>query len=139
MTFVDTNVLVYATAIGGPFRERAGSALEGASSGSVSVRRQVLREYVSVVTRLQAWGQPLTLSTAFADTELFLPRFILLEDGPPVWEELVVLGKLYLFGGRQVHDANIVATMLAYDEHRLLTFNEVDFRRFKPLIEIVVP
>ena len=26
-------------------------------------------------------------------------------------------------GGRQIHDANIVATMLAYGERRLLTFD----------------
>jgi predicted nucleic acid-binding protein len=38
-----------------------------------------------------------------------------------------------------VHDANIVATMLAYGETRLLTFNEADFRRFSSMIEIVVP
>ena len=31
--------------------------------------------------------------------------------------------------GRQIHDANIVATMLGYGEHRMLTFNEGDFRR----------
>ena len=32
-------------------------------------------------------------------------------------------------GGRQIHDANIVATMLAYGELRLLTFNVADSRR----------
>ena len=32
-------------------------------------------------------------------------------------------------GGRQIHDANIIATMLAYGELRLLTFNVADFRR----------
>jgi predicted nucleic acid-binding protein len=42
-------------------------------------------------------------------------------------------------GGRQVHDANIVATMLAHGETRLLTFNEADFRRFSSVIEIVAP
>jgi predicted nucleic acid-binding protein len=45
----------------------------------------------------------------------------------------------YSFGGRQVHDANIVATMLAHGERRLLTFNVADFRRFTPLVEVVTP
>ncbi len=40
-------------------------------------------------------------------------------------------------GGRQVHDANIVATMLAHGETRLLTANRSDFRRFEPRIELV--
>ena len=45
----------------------------------------------------------------------------------------------YSFAGRQVHDANIVATMLAHGENRLLTFNGADFRRFVRLIEVVPP
>ena len=39
--------------------------------------------------------------------------------------------------GRQIHDANIVATMLAHGEHRLLTFNAADFRRYGNRIELV--
>ena len=39
--------------------------------------------------------------------------------------------------GRQVHDANIVATMLGHGETRLLTANRSDFRRFEPRIEVV--
>ena len=65
--------------------------------------------------------------------------FEILEDGPAVWDKLVELCGRFTFGGRQVHDANIVATMLAHGERRLLTFNDVDFRRFAPLIEVVVP
>lgn len=42
-------------------------------------------------------------------------------------------------GGKQVHDANIVATMLAHGERRLLTFNIRDFRRFSAHIELVNP
>jgi len=42
-------------------------------------------------------------------------------------------------GGRQVHDVNIVATMLAQGITRLLTFNEADFRRFASVIDIAVP
>jgi len=56
-----------------------------------------------------------------------------------VGAQLVELGSRYSFGGRQVHDANIVATMLAYGERRLLTFNDPDFQRFNDVIEIVAP
>ena len=38
--------------------------------------------------------------------------------------------------GRQIHDANIVATKLAYGERRLLTVNVADFRRYADRIEI---
>jgi predicted nucleic acid-binding protein len=40
-------------------------------------------------------------------------------------------------GGGQVHDANIVATMLTHGERRLLTFNDADFRRYSDRIEMV--
>ena len=84
-------------------------------------------------------GKPLALSEATTDTTAFIRRFTVLEDGPAVWDRLMELSRRYSFGGRQVHDANIVATMLAHGERRLLTFNEADFRRFTPLVEVVTP
>ena len=51
----------------------------------------------------------------------------------------MALSRRFAFGGKQVHDANIAAAMLAHGESRLLTFNAADFRRFAPLIEVVAP
>ena len=39
--------------------------------------------------------------------------------------------------GKQVHDANIVATMLTYGVPKLLTNNTADFARFGHLITVV--
>ena len=39
-------------------------------------------------------------------------------------------------GGKQVHDANIVATMQAHGLRRLLTHNTADFARFGALIQV---
>jgi predicted nucleic acid-binding protein len=140
LTFIDTNVLVYSTALSAPFRERARAALARlAIKERRSLSRQILREYLAVMTRQQAWGKALALSEAMADASLFLRRFTVLEDGPSVWEKLVELGQRYAFCGRQVHDANIVATMLAHGEQQLLTFNDADFRRFAGVINIIVP
>lgn len=138
MSFIDTNVLVYATAEGAPFQDKARAALVGlAPNEKLSISRQVLREYLAVMTRPQTWGKPLGLTEAMADTTAFANRFGVLEDGPMVWNQLFELSRHYVFAGRQVHDANIVATMIAHDEHRLLTFNAGDFRRFGALIELV--
>ena len=52
-------------------------------------------------------------------------------------EYLVTLCREVPTGGRQIHDANIVATMLARGERRLLTFNAADFRRYGDRIELV--
>lgn len=138
MSVVDTNVLVHSTAAQSPDHGRARTALlRLAQLGPVCIARQSLREYLAVTTRPQVWAQPLSLAQAFADVEAFARSFIILEDGPAVWEELVGLSRRVNFGGKQVHDANIVAAMLAHRETQLLTFNLTDFRRFEPLIELI--
>jgi predicted nucleic acid-binding protein len=63
----------------------------------------------------------------------------MVDDGPEVRERLLSLLATYPVAGKQVHDANIVATMLANDVTRLLTFNIADFRRFAELIAIEAP
>jgi hypothetical protein len=40
-------------------------------------------------------------------------------------------------GGKQIHDANIVATMLAHGLRRLLTHNVKDFQRDSAWIDIL--
>ena len=53
--------------------------------------------------------------------------------------QLLDLVRSVPMGGKQVHDANIVATMLAHGVGRLLTLNAADFRRFADRIELIVP
>ncbi len=50
--------------------------------------------------------------------------------------QLLHLLEVYPGAGKQVHDANIVATMLEHGLPRLLTFNTADFRRVAGLIEL---
>ncbi len=140
MSVVDTNVLVQSTAVAAPEHARARMAVARLrAQGPVAVTRQILREYLAATTRPQSWSRALTLTEATADTDTFIRRFAVLEDGQAVWDELMGLTRSFSFGGKQVHDANIVATMLAHGETRLLTFNAADFRRFVPLIEVVAP
>ena len=63
--------------------------------------------------------------------------FEILEDGERVTNVLVALFREFPIAGKQIHDANIAATMLAHGERRLLTFNVKDFRRFGERIELV--
>ena len=138
---IDTNVLVYASVPGAPNRARAQAALnlQATSGERLFITRQILREFVAVITRPQAWAQAKTPREAASFAASLAGAFGVLEDGEPIWQRLLMLCRQFSFGGRQVHDANIVATMLAHGERRLLTFNEADFRRFIPLIEIIVP
>ena len=137
--FVDTNVLVYSRIVEAPLHDVARESLERVRLGNEPLRisRQVIREYVSVVTRPQTWMDALTREEALEEIYWLLDRFEILEDGPEVTRLLVELFREVSVGGRQIHDANIVATMLARGERRLLTFNTSDFRRFGARIELV--
>jgi predicted nucleic acid-binding protein len=139
--FVDTNVLVQARFAPAPFHARARRALETGLRGGEPLResRQFLREYLAVVTRPQTWAVPLPVAEALADLERLERDYAILEDGPAVTREPTALCRAVPLGGRQVHDANIVATMLAHGERRLLTFNLAGFARFRPQIELVSP
>jgi len=137
--FIDTNVLIYSTRPSSSFHRRAASALAKAASlePRLAISRQVMREYLAVVTRPGGGSEPIAMAEALADVERFAAAFEVLEDGPEVGARLAELCRSVALAGRQVHDANIVATMLAHGETRLLTANRVDFRRFEPRIEIV--
>ena len=137
--FVDTNVLVNGRILEAPDHNAAREELERAFQDPepLSINRQVLREYLAVVTRPQPWAVGITREEALADVERFADAFEILEDGPAVTDRLLELCREVSVGGRQIHDANIVATMLTYGERRLLTFNTADFRRYRQRIELV--
>ena len=137
--FVDTNVLVNARILEAPDHEAARASLESALKKSEPLRisRQVLREYLAVVNRPQTWSVALAREDALDDVERLAATFEVLEDGLVVTDWLVSLCRQLPVGGKQIHDANIVATMLAYGERRLLTFNVTDFRRYADHIELV--
>ena len=137
--FIDTNVLVNARIPGAPDHDAARAGLERAfgDPDPLRISRQIIREYLAVVTRQQPWPVNISREDALADMDRLLGSFEVLEDGPVVTESLVSLCREVPVGGQQIHDANIVATMLAHGEHRLLTFNGADFRRYGDRIELV--
>ena len=137
--FIDTNVLVNSRISGAPHHVLARAYLERVFGGPEPLRisRQVIREYLAVVTRQQPWSVNFTRKEALDDVSRLIGSFEVLEDGPIVTAELVALFREVTVGGRQIHDANIVATMLAHGERRLLTFNVVDFRRYGDRIELL--
>lgn len=140
MSVVDTNLLIYATTLSSPYHARADAALIQASIPSkLAIPRQVLREYLAVMTGRGSEGTILPMKEAMTAVEAFQRLFDILDDGPAVWAQFRRLSLSVPFGGKQVHDANLVACMLAYGETRLVTFNAKHFRRFEPLIEITEP
>ena len=136
--FVDTNVLVVARFADAPNRQAALDALsQERTTGTLRISHQVIREYLAVVTRPQIWASPLPVAEAFLDVGRYASAFEILEDGQAVTDLLASMCREVPVAGKQVHDANIVATMLAHGERRLLTFNVKDFRRFGQRVELV--
>ena len=66
--FVDTNVLVAVRVASVLGRAAAAASLEKArAEGAVRISRQVVREYLAVVTRPQTWAAPLPMAGALED------------------------------------------------------------------------
>lgn len=139
--FVDTNVLVYANQTRSPHHAEAAEWLGRVEAAGTPLwtSGQILREYLAVMTRAQGDFAALPMDIAIERARFFAQQFWLAEDGPAVRARLLDLLSVYSVGGKQVHDANIVATMLANDITRLLTFNVGDFRRFAGLITVEAP
>ena len=139
--FLDTNVLIYATRRTASEHAAAQAVLarlEG-EGRALWISFQILREYLAVVTRPQATSLALPMGTAIADVQRFQQVFYVAEDRPAVLDRLLALLGAHLGAGRQVHDTNIVATMLEHGIYPLLTFNAADFRRFAGIIQLEPP
>ena len=137
--FFDTNVLVRSRFVAAPNNDVARYWMKETSDSGETLRisRQIVREYLATVTRPQSWSPAVPMEAALAQVAELEAKFEILEDGPRVAERLVVLCQEVPLGGKQIHDANIVATMLAHGERRLMTFNAADFRRYGERIELV--
>jgi predicted nucleic acid-binding protein len=137
--FLDTNILVYASQIQSPFHQVAMEAIQDFYNAGVElwISRQVLREYLATLTRPQQFANPLPIAIVIQDLRYFYNRFQVAEDNFLVTERLLTLMETISIGGKQVHDANIVATMLIYGIPNLLTYNTVDFARFSELITVL--
>ncbi len=136
--FVDTNILASALLPESPryFHARGILRRLAEADAEVWISRQVIREYLATMTRYeQKWSN--VTRAALIDAVRTLERhYFVAEELPIVAEQLYFLLGQVPTGGKQVHDANIVATMIAYDVRTLLTYNLDDFKRFGGFIEI---
>jgi hypothetical protein len=129
VAFIDTNVLVYAAAGGAPLFDRARAALaQAAADGLVTIRRIPLGD--DPAADMGKTAHPHTGCQRYCGVcaAIYGSR----GWAPSVWEQLIMLSRRYSFAGRQVHDANIVVTMLAHGERRLLNPQRRGFSALRP-------
>jgi predicted nucleic acid-binding protein len=137
--FVDANILVFTSSSGMLLHRAADDRLnELASAGDrLCINRQVIREFLSTVTRKGVVTPQLTPAQAVSDARAIELRFRLLEEDDVVQNELYTLIQQHQVVGPKVHDANIVATMLAHRVTHLLTHNVADFTRYASRITVI--
>ena len=138
-TLVDTSILVYSTVPVAPWHTEAQAKLTELKAAGVELwlSRQVLREYLGALSRPQSYTGAQPMADLIVNVTQFQADYLIAEDGPKVTAELIALLKIIPCGGKQVHDANIVATMLTHGISRILTHNVVDFRRFSSHITVL--
>jgi predicted nucleic acid-binding protein len=137
--FLDTNILVYASVPRAPLHARALSAIDAQVSTGAStwISRQVVREFIAVLSRPHSFGTPIPMVALTSQVRAFEQRFRAADETSETTRRLLVLLTQVSIGGRQIHDANIVATMQAYGIRHLLTHNTDDFERFAGSIRLL--
>ena len=137
--FVDTNVLLRATISTMPSHQEAAALIDAQLDRGVAlwINRQVIREFLVVVTRPQSLVAPLPFPEIALRVGALETTFRIAEDNADVTAQLMALLAAYPTGGKQDHDANIVATMLVYGIPTLLTQNVADMKRFSDRTTIV--
>jgi len=136
--FLDTNLLMYAVIPESPRYFHARGILQRLeqSDAEAWVSRQVLREFLAGMSRPQVFAGGFSASDMLTAMLEYERQLFVAEDHALVTEQLCLLIEKVPSGGKQIHDANIVATMLAFDIPQLITYNLDDFRRFSGLISV---
>jgi predicted nucleic acid-binding protein len=136
---LDTNILLRLTRRGDPshaFIQRAVGGIIKEDAGLYFCPQNIV-ELWSVLTRpLDRNGFGLSPSETEEEIRLIERDFTLLPDSEkihPIWRRLV---NDHAVRGRQVHDARLVAAMLAYGVMHLLTLNRQDFVRYSEITPV---
>ncbi|MBE9058425.1 PIN domain-containing protein [Sphaerospermopsis sp. LEGE 08334] len=136
---VDTNILLRLVQKNSPMHldtQRAILTLKKQGEFLCIIPQNII-EFWAVSTRpLDKNGLGLSINQAEEESEKLKKIFILELDTPQTfteWESLVIQ---YQVMGKQVHDARLVAAMLAHNITHLLTFNIDDFKRFSDIVVV---
>jgi predicted nucleic acid-binding protein len=100
--FLDTNVLVYASVREAPGHAAARGFVEDCLARGVIlvISRQVLREYLAVLSRPQTFALPIPRETLLVWVHAWCDRYEVLDDTAAVTETLLRLFAEVPFGGK---------------------------------------
>ncbi len=131
--FCDTNVLLSAVDRKRKLHAQALHVLNMLPNRGVAlyISGQIVREFLVVCTRsVDANGLGLSRPEAVRNAEAIVGRSTVLEENRNVAVRLLEITRTTACTGKQLHDANVVATMQEHGLTRLVTADLSDFRRF---------
>ena len=137
---LDTNVLLAATDEGRAEHHDALTIFNEWAAGDTTLctSGQILREYLAVATRpAENNGLGLKPADAVGNVRAIRERTAFLVEDARVADRLQGLLADVECGGKQVHDANVIATMLAHGVGTVVTMNVEDFARFQRYVSLV--
>jgi predicted nucleic acid-binding protein len=99
------------------------------------ITSQNIIEFWVVATRpINVNGLGWRVEKTLAEIEQILNQFPQLEETPQVFFHWLNLVTAYQIQGKRVHDARLVAVMLAHGVTHLLTFNPNDFKSINDIV-----
>jgi predicted nucleic acid-binding protein len=139
--FVDTNVLLRAIIPTLSLHNQAEALIQSMweEDTELWISRQIIREYLVQATHQNSFNPPLTVEQVISQLDVIQTLFRIADETADVTAQLLALLKQYPTRGKQVHDTNIVATMLVHEIPTLLTINVSDFKRFDDKISLITP
>lgn len=140
-TFVDTNVLLRSLIDQFPESKACRETVfaQRKAGAEMWISRQVVRELLVQLTHPRTLKTTLTPEQVQAQVKTVLTLFRVADETSVTTQTLLTLVQDYPVGGKQIHDANIVAAMLANGIDTVLTLNAADFNRYADKIRVVVP
>jgi predicted nucleic acid-binding protein len=135
--FVDTNILIYST-----FEDfepekyvHCTDILDKLqkSGTTLFISSQILREFFAISTNQNIFKKPLTYKQAVTKMKEFIARFTIVHEKESTIDALIALIGKYAVSRQQIHDMNIVATMVDNEINRLLTYNVKDFKQISEI------
>jgi len=137
--FLDTSLVVAATVEAHPSHDAAANFVDDlvSQTGQLCISPQICRELLVVLTRQPVSGRIFTTDEAVTVLEVWTSGCIVLDENEAVVQECLSLVRRHSVLGKQIHDCNLVATMVAHGVRRLATRNPVDFKRFHGEISVL--
>jgi predicted nucleic acid-binding protein len=136
--FLDTSLIIAATVEAHPGHRASTAFIDArvAEGRPMCISLQVCREFLVVLTRQPVSGRVFALPESLAALDVWLTGCRVLEEDSSVLQECLRLIQQFGVLGKQVHDCNILATMIAHGIRHLATRNAADFKRYADLLSV---